>query len=199
MSNWSFLTNHGRALLCIARDPEVRLRDIAADLGITERHAYAIVTDLAEAGYIVKVKEGRRNRYEVQAHLVVPGLADREQAIGEVLDILAGRARARTQKRRGAPRPDRRGEAGLVARDRSECPSGVAWPLRSVQAFGDLVAGLLVDAPPVPECALRTGPDTPWRRCPTTLETKRSGWASSITSRTRVPGWLQSSSSWRSV
>lgn len=98
MSNWSFLTNHGRALLCIARDPEVRLRDIAADLGITERHAYAIVTDLAEAGYIVKVKEGRRNRYEVQTHLVVPGLADREQAIGEVLDILAGRARARTPK-----------------------------------------------------------------------------------------------------
>ena len=58
MTNWSFLTNHGRALLCIAHDPEIRLRDIAADLGITERHAYAVVTDLTDAGYIVKEREG---------------------------------------------------------------------------------------------------------------------------------------------
>jgi hypothetical protein len=92
MSNWSFLTNHGRALLCIARDPDIRLRDIAADLGITERHAYAVVTDLSDAGYVVKTREGRRNRYEVQTHLALPDLPDREQAIGEVLDVLSGRA-----------------------------------------------------------------------------------------------------------
>ncbi len=69
MANWSFLTNHGRALLCIAHDPEIRLRDIVADLGITERHAYAVVTDLTDAGYIVKEREGRRNRYQVQNQL----------------------------------------------------------------------------------------------------------------------------------
>jgi hypothetical protein len=91
VANWGFLTNHGRALICIARDPEIRLRDIAADLGITERYAYAVVTDLTEAGYIVKTREGRRNRYQVQTHLAVPDLPGRKQAIGEVLDVLSGR------------------------------------------------------------------------------------------------------------
>ena len=66
---WSFLTNHARALLCIAHDPGARLRDIAATLGITERRAFGIVTDLTEAGYVVKEKEGRRNRYRIQDHL----------------------------------------------------------------------------------------------------------------------------------
>ena len=64
---WSFLTNHGRALLCIARDPDARLRDIAGSLAITERRAHDIVSDLTEAGYVLKTKDGRRNRYEVQA------------------------------------------------------------------------------------------------------------------------------------
>jgi hypothetical protein len=67
--NGVFLTSHARALLCIADDPGVRLRDIAATLGITERSAFAIVTDLAAAGYVVKERDGRRNRYEVQHHL----------------------------------------------------------------------------------------------------------------------------------
>ncbi len=58
MANWSFLTNHGRALLCITQNPDVRLREIASELGITERHAYAIVADLTDAGYVVKEKEG---------------------------------------------------------------------------------------------------------------------------------------------
>jgi DNA-binding transcriptional ArsR family regulator len=100
MSNWSFLTNHGRTLLCIARDPEVRLREIAGDLGITERHAYAIVTDLTDAGYVIKVREGRRNRYEIQTDLALPDLPDRQQAIGEVLDILTGRGKGRKSTRR---------------------------------------------------------------------------------------------------
>ncbi|HXN59642.1 MAG TPA: ArsR family transcriptional regulator [Acidimicrobiales bacterium] len=99
MANWSFLTNHGRALLCIAHDPEIRLRDIAADLGITERHAYAVVTDLTDAGYIVKEREGRRNRYQVQNQLPLPELPNREQAIGEVLDVLTGRGAKRKTKR----------------------------------------------------------------------------------------------------
>jgi hypothetical protein len=94
MAEWSFLTNHAWVLLCIAHDPGMRLRDIAARVGITERTAYGIVTELTEAGYVVKQKDGRRNRYQVQAHLPlrrplpVPG--GREQAIGEVLALLAG-------------------------------------------------------------------------------------------------------------
>jgi len=64
VTSWSFLTNHARVLLCIARDPGVRLRDLAASLGITERSAHGIVTDLAQAGRIVKQEDGRRNRYQ---------------------------------------------------------------------------------------------------------------------------------------
>ncbi|HUK68806.1 MAG TPA: helix-turn-helix domain-containing protein [Streptosporangiaceae bacterium] len=90
MTNWGFLTNHARVLLCIAHDPGVRLRDIADTVGITERSAYGIVTDLAETGYVVKHKDGRRNRYQIQAHLPLPEPAGGEPAIGEVLALLAG-------------------------------------------------------------------------------------------------------------
>ena len=87
MASWSFLINHARVLLCIARDPASQLRDIAASLGITERSADGIVTDLGEAGYVIKQKDGRRNRYQIQAHLPLPGSGTRESAIGEVLAI----------------------------------------------------------------------------------------------------------------
>ena len=90
MENWSFLTNHARVLLRIAQDPGARLRDIAAAVSITERSAYGIVTDLTSAGYVVKHKDGRRNRYQIQAHLPLPEPASQEPAIGDVLAILIG-------------------------------------------------------------------------------------------------------------
>jgi predicted transcriptional regulator len=90
VADWSFLTNHARVLLCIAHDPGVRLRDIAARTGVTERTAYGIVTDLTEAGYVVKHKDGRRNRYQIQAHLPLPETDSRERTIGEILALLAG-------------------------------------------------------------------------------------------------------------
>ena len=92
MTKWSFLTNHARVLLCIAHDPGVRLRDIATTVGITERSAYGIVTDLAAAGYVLKEKDvdGRRNRYEIQTHLPLPEPTNRESTVGEVLALLAG-------------------------------------------------------------------------------------------------------------
>ena len=88
MGEWSFLTNHARALLFIAHDPEARLRDLAAGLGVTERTAYGIVADLAKAGYLVKEKEGRRNRYQIQGHLPLRESVVRERTIGEVLALL---------------------------------------------------------------------------------------------------------------
>jgi DNA-binding IscR family transcriptional regulator len=88
MTEWSFLTNHARALVCIAHDPGVRLRDIAAALDITERSAYGIVSELADAGYLVKQKDGRRNRYLIQGDLPLRGSIGRERTIGEVLDLL---------------------------------------------------------------------------------------------------------------
>ena len=90
MPEWSFLTNHARVLLCIAHDPGVRLRDIAARLGVTERTAHGIITDLTKAGYMVKQRDGRRNRYRVEANLPLPEPASREPAIGEVLAVLLG-------------------------------------------------------------------------------------------------------------
>jgi hypothetical protein len=81
--SWGFLTNHARVLLCVARDPGVRLRDIASSLGITERSAHRFVTDLTAAGYLVKQKDDRRNRYQIQAHMPLlepasqPGTCDR--------------------------------------------------------------------------------------------------------------------------
>ena len=89
VAEWSFLTNHARVLLCIAHDPGVRLREIAARTGVTERTAYGIVTDLTEAGYVVKHKDGRRNRYQIQAHLPLPETDSRERTVGEILALLA--------------------------------------------------------------------------------------------------------------
>ncbi len=95
-AEWGFLTNHARVLLCIAHDPNMRLRDIAATLGITERSAYAIVNDLTDAGYVLKERDGRRNRYIVQDHLPLPEATIRERTVGEVLDLLVG-ATSRTR------------------------------------------------------------------------------------------------------
>jgi hypothetical protein len=75
----------------IARDPGARLRDIAAALGITERRAHGIITDLAGAGYVITQKDGRRNRYQIQAHLPVPEPGTREPAVGEVVALFAAR------------------------------------------------------------------------------------------------------------
>ena len=96
MAEWSFLTNHARALVCIAHDPGVRLRDIATTVGVTERSAFGIVTDLIETGYVVRDKEGRRNRYSIQTDLPLGESVGREPTIGEVLDLLVD---ARTRRR----------------------------------------------------------------------------------------------------
>ena len=90
VTSWTFLTNHDRVLLCVAHDPGVRLRDIAASLDITERSAFGIIADLVEAGYVLKEKDGRRNRYHIQAHLPLSEPASQERTIGEVLSLLVG-------------------------------------------------------------------------------------------------------------
>lgn len=86
---WGFLTKHAQALLCIANDPGVRLREIATTLGITERAAFGIVTDLVEAGYVLKDKQGRRNRYKVQVDRPLPEDLLQRRTVGELVDLLA--------------------------------------------------------------------------------------------------------------
>ena len=85
---WFVLTNHGNVLLCVARDPTIRISELADRVGIGERAAQKIITDLVRDGYLLRIKEGRRNRYEVNrnAHLRHPILADLE--IGPLLDAL---------------------------------------------------------------------------------------------------------------
>jgi hypothetical protein len=90
VASWTFLTTHARVLLLVAHDPGVRLRDIAASLDVTERSAFGIISDLVEAGYVVKEKDGRRNRYHIQAHLPLPEPTARERTVGEVLALLTG-------------------------------------------------------------------------------------------------------------
>ncbi|MGH3249284.1 MAG: helix-turn-helix transcriptional regulator [Trebonia sp.] len=85
---WVFLSNHARVLLCIARDRDTRTRDIADQVGITERAAQRLVSDLIAEGYITRTKVGRRNRYQInhRSHLRTPSFQDLE--IGRLLDLL---------------------------------------------------------------------------------------------------------------
>jgi predicted ArsR family transcriptional regulator len=87
-SDWVFLSNHGNVLLCIARDPRIRISEISDSVGIGERAVQKIVADLVADGYLVRTKEGRRNRYQInpRARLRHPLFADLE--IGPLLDAL---------------------------------------------------------------------------------------------------------------
>ncbi|MFD5623363.1 helix-turn-helix transcriptional regulator [Streptomyces yangpuensis] len=89
-NHWTFLTNHARVLIAIARDPGARLRDIAADCGLTERTVQAIVTDLETDGYLTRTRDGRRNRYAIApgARFRHPAEAGRE--IAGLLAYLSG-------------------------------------------------------------------------------------------------------------
>jgi predicted transcriptional regulator len=89
MVKWRFLTNHTCAMVCIADDPGVRLREIAVALDITERSAYTIVSELIDVGYVIKEKHGRRNHYQIQGQMPLRESVGREQTIGDILDVLA--------------------------------------------------------------------------------------------------------------
>lgn len=102
MVGWTFLTNHARALLFIAETPDARLRDLAAALEVTERTAFGIVADLTDAGYVVKERDGRRNRYHIQEHLPLPDGIGHERTVGEVLDLLVEVRRPRRARTRGS-------------------------------------------------------------------------------------------------
>ncbi len=85
---WTFLTNHAHVLFCIAEDPEVRLRDVAARVGITERAVQRIVTDLEGAGYLTVSKEGRRNRYQVNYDRPLRHPIERHRTVRELIGMV---------------------------------------------------------------------------------------------------------------
>lgn len=94
--SWTFLTNHGHVLLLLAREPELRLRDLAERVGITERSAQKIVAELEAAGYVAKTRIGRRNVYRVDPSLRFRHPLEAGHQVGELLDLFAPRPPAGT-------------------------------------------------------------------------------------------------------
>jgi DNA-binding transcriptional ArsR family regulator len=86
--SWDFLTNHAHVLLCVSQDSGIRLRDIAAAVGITERTAHKVLSELVEEGYVLRERHGRRNRYKVKPELPLRHPLVREREVGELLDAL---------------------------------------------------------------------------------------------------------------
>jgi hypothetical protein len=113
---WVFLTNHAHVLLCIARDPEARARDIAEHVRITERAAQRILADLIAAGYITRTKNGRRNHYEVDPLGRLRHPVFRDLAVGPLLELLDAADRRPVSPR---PRPVRRTGDSTHSRRRS--------------------------------------------------------------------------------
>jgi DNA-binding transcriptional ArsR family regulator len=91
--HWGFLTNHAHVLLCVANDSGVRLRDIASAIGITERAAHRILSELVEEGYVLRERHGRRNRYKVKAELPLRHPLVEEREVGDLLDVVIGSTR----------------------------------------------------------------------------------------------------------
>src|ERR687898_3429764 len=86
---WDFLTNHAHVLLSISQDPGIRLRDIAAAVGITERAAHRILSELVEEGYVLRERQGRRNRYQVVLELPLRHPLVQEREVGDLLEVLS--------------------------------------------------------------------------------------------------------------
>ena len=102
--SWTFLTNHAHVLLCIAADPEVRLRDVAVRVGITERAVQRIVSDLEEAGYLRREREGRRNRYTIARELPLRHPVERHRSVSALLSLVEEEQPPPSQPSRGRAR-----------------------------------------------------------------------------------------------
>lgn len=88
VTRWDFLTNHAHVLTCVAHDPGIRLRDIAAAVGITERAAHRILSELVDEGYVQRERIGRRNRYQVVPELPLRHPLVQEREVGDLLEVL---------------------------------------------------------------------------------------------------------------
>lgn len=98
-SSWTFLTNHAHVLVCIASDPDARLRDIASAVGITERAAQAIVAELEREGYLQREKVGRRNRYALTTDRPLRHPLESHHTVAELIDLIAAQPGSRRARR----------------------------------------------------------------------------------------------------
>jgi DNA-binding MarR family transcriptional regulator len=88
-SGWDFLTNHAHVLVCVAHDSGIRVREIAAAVGITERAAHRILSELVDEGYVGRKRQGRRNRYQVKPELPLRHPLFQEREVGDLLKVLS--------------------------------------------------------------------------------------------------------------
>ena len=93
-SDWGLLSNHGKVLVCIARDPEIRVSDIAAAIGVRERAVQRILADLRTDGLVTATREGRRNRYRINRRRAAPAEPLEGRSVGDVVDSLVGKSAA---------------------------------------------------------------------------------------------------------
>ncbi|MFK7886359.1 MAG: helix-turn-helix transcriptional regulator [Gammaproteobacteria bacterium] len=89
-SEWTFLSNYAHVLVCLAQNSHMRLRDVADRVGITERTAVRLVTQLDEAGIVIRVKDGRRNRYLINTHKPLRHPIESHCSTGELLETILG-------------------------------------------------------------------------------------------------------------
>ncbi len=97
--HWTFLSNHAHVLVCLAQDPDARLRDVALSVGITERAVQKIVSDLEEAGVIERERAGRRNSYRLNLDVPLRHALESHKTVGVLLSLVldrAGRKRVRS-------------------------------------------------------------------------------------------------------
>ncbi|KAA0232212.1 MAG: hypothetical protein JJLCMIEE_02817 [Acidimicrobiales bacterium] len=100
---WTFLTNHAHVMLCIAKEPDIRLRDIALWVGISERAVHQIVKDLEAGGYVMRTRSGRRNHYRIHPDRPLRHPRENHHDVGELLTALAAGSPGRSTPR-PAPR-----------------------------------------------------------------------------------------------
>ncbi len=86
--SWTFLSNHSHVLVCLAAEPDIRVRDVAARVGITERAVQRIVTDLVEAGVLIRLREGRRNHYQIERKVCLRHPIEKHCAVGDLLTLI---------------------------------------------------------------------------------------------------------------
>lgn len=86
--SWTFVTSHTLVLLCIAEDPEMRMSDVAARIGITERRVQTIVAQLVDSGHLTRTRQGRRNRYEINGSMPLRHLETEHRQLGDLLTVL---------------------------------------------------------------------------------------------------------------
>ena len=103
MANWTFITNHAAVLIYLAKNPTITAREVALEIGITERAVRTIIADLEAEGYIVKAKEGRRVRYGVKATLPLRHSTQADKQVGNLLKVL-GRA-GKPSRKQSAKKP----------------------------------------------------------------------------------------------